>query len=387
MPWNNQSGGGGGPWGPKNQGPWGSGPQGGPPDLEAILRRSQEKLKNVLPGGGGNIGVRGIAFVVLAAVGVWLLTGFYTVQPAEVGIEQIFGRYAGKKLQGLQYNFPYPIGSVTKLPVARRNTLEIGIRTADPRRVATRSNAQEGLMLTGDENILDLDFTVQWQVNASRPEDYVFNLQNPDGTIKNVAESAMREVIGRRNMQPILTTDRSAIEVEVKTLMQDILNHYGAGVEIIVVQLQKVDPPTEVIDAFRKVQEAQLYQGRVRNEANAYAGQRVPEAKGRAIAIVQSAEAYKEQTVAEAQGNASRFTAIFEQYKKAPEITRERMFLETMERVLSGTDKIILDSKSGGQGVVPYLPLSELRGSQVGQTGGAQRSPASGGAEIGRATR
>jgi membrane protease subunit HflK len=387
MPWNNQSGGGGGPWGPKNQGPWGSGPQGGPPDLEAILRRSQEKLKSVLPTGGGNIGLKGIAFIVLVAVGVWLLTGFYTVQPAEVGIEQVFGAYRGKKLQGLQYNFPYPIGSVTKLPVARRNTLEIGIRTAvDPRRATTRNVTDEGVMLTGDENIVDIDFTVQWQVNATRPEDYVFNLQNPDGTIKNVAESAMREVIGRRTIQPILTTDRAVIEVEVKTLMQDILNHYGAGVEIIVVQLQKVDPPEQVIDAFRAVQAARLYQDRVRNEADTYTSQRVPDARGRAIAIVQAAEAYKEQTVAEALGNASRFTSIYEQYKKAPEITRERMFLETMERVLAGTDKIILDSKSGGQGVVPYLPLTELRGSSGSAQPGVQRQPGIG-SEIGRATR
>jgi membrane protease subunit HflK len=387
MPWNSQSGGG-GPWGPKNQGPWGSGPQGGPPDLEAILRRSQEKLKNVLPTGGGNIGLKGIAFIVLVAVGVWLLTGFYTVQPAEVGIEQVFGAYKGKKLQGLQYNFPYPIGSVTKLPVARRNTLEIGYRTSgDARRGTARSSiSDEGVMLTGDENIVDIDFTVQWQVNATRPEDYVFNLQNPDGTIKNVAESAMREVIGRRNIQPILTTDRSAIEVEVKTLMQDILNHYGAGVEIIVVQLQKVDPPEQVIDAFRAVQAARLYQDRVRNEADTYASQRVPDARGRAIAIVQGAEAYKEQTVAEAQGAASRFTAIYDQYKKAPEITRERMFLETMERVLGGTDKIILDSKSGGQGVVPYLPLGELRGTSGSAQSGGQRQPGIG-PEIGRATR
>jgi modulator of FtsH protease HflK len=364
MPWSNQSG---GPWGQrgsKGGGPWGAGPSGGggggaPPDLEEILRRSQDRLKDFMPG-GGSMGGKGAAVILLAALLLWLATGFYTVRPNEVGLNLIFGRFVGQTSEGLRYNLPYPIGQVVKPSVTNVNTVEVGFRTGvDPRR-GGRDVLEESLMLTGDENIVDVDFIIQWQINPARPGDFVFNIQDPAGTIKAVGESAMRDVIGRRNIQPILTTDRGVIEQDVKQLMQDTLDYYGAGVIVRLVQLQKVDPPQQVIDAFRDVQAARADQERLQNEAQTYANRVIPEARGRAAQIIQAAEAYREQTVAEAVGQAARFVQVYEQYRLAPEVTRERMFLETMERVLGGTEKVIIDSNGAGQGVVPYLPLDQL---------------------------
>lgn len=367
MPWSNQSGGGGGggPWGQRGGGggPWGQGPGGGgggsPPDLEEILRRSQDRLRNLMP--GGNLGGRGLVLGILALVAIWLMTGWYIVRPNEVGLNLRFGKFIGKTGEGLNYNWPYPIGSVIKPQVTNVSTTEVGFRTVESVRTSRQTDVnEESLMLTGDENIVDIDFIVQWQIDPAAPEAYVFNIQDPPGTVKAVAESAMREIIGRRNIQPVLTTDRSAIETETRQLMQDTLNTYKAGVTIRLVQLQKVDPPQQVIDAFRDVQAARSDQERLQNEAQTYANRVVPEARGRAAQLVQSAEAFKEQTVAEAFGQVSRFNSVYEQYKLAPGVTRERLFLETMERVLGGADKIILD-QTGGQGVVPYLPLSELQ--------------------------
>ena len=379
MPWSNQSGGGGGngggPWGQRGSGPngpWGSGPSGGggnkPPDLEDIIRRGQDRIRSIFPGGPagpgrGQVGGKGAALLALAALVIWAATGIYTVRPDEVGINLVFGRFAGLSREGLSYNLPYPIGTYTKPNVTALRTIEIGARAVEtgrrnPQRVGT---GDESLMLTGDENIVDIDFTLQWQVDSGKVTDFVFNLQNPDGTVRVVAESAMREVVGRRNIQNILTTDRAAIEAEVMRLAQSTLNGYGAGVTVIRVNLQKVDPPSQVIDAFRDVQAARQDQDRLRNEAETYASRVVPEARGEATRVVQGAEAYRERAVAEATGQAARFNQVYEEYRKAPEVIRERIFLETMERVLSGTDKIILDqSSSGGGGVVPYLPLGEL---------------------------
>ena len=369
MPWSNQSGGGGGggPWGNRGGsggggggGPWGGGGSGGgsPPDLEEILRRSQDRLKNLMP--GGSLGGRGIVIGLAVLILLWLATGFYIVRPNEVGLNLRFGKFIGKTGEGLNYNWPYPIGSVIKPQVTNVITTEVGFRTVESIRASRQTDViEESLMLTGDENIVDIDVIVQWQIDPAAPENYVFNIQDPPGTVKAVAESAMREVIGQRNIQPVLTTDRAAIETEVRQLMQDTLNGYKAGVQIRLVQLQKVDPPQQVIDAFRDVQAARADQERLRNEAQTYANRVVPEARGRASQLVQSAEAFKDQTVAEARGQASRFNAVYEQYRNAPGVTRERLFLETMERVMGGTDKIILDST--GQGVVPYLPLDQLQ--------------------------
>lgn len=385
MPWSNQSGGGGGsggngggggPWGPRNQGPWGQGPQkpsggGGPPDLEDLLRRGQDRLKGVFPGGGsGGPGGRTILLAGLGAVALWLLTGFYQVAPTQVGINLVFGKYVGQTGEGLRYNFPWPIGQVIRPDVTSRRTIEIGMRTTDTSRsrVQQRPVAEEGLMLTGDENIVDISFEVQWEVNRAQAHDYVFNLQNPDGTIRVVAESAMREIVGRRNIQAILTSDRAAIQDDVRQLMQTALNSYGAGVVIVQVNLLRVDPPQQVIDAFRDVQAARQDQDRMRNEAETYASRIVPEARGQAISVVQQAEGYRERSVNDAEGQAARFTSVYEQYRKAPAIIRERMYLETMENVLKDSDKVIIDQK-GGQGVVPYLPLDQLQRRQGAAAG------------------
>jgi membrane protease subunit HflK len=222
-----------------------------------------------------------------------------------------------------------------------------------------RDVPEESLMLTGDENIVDVDFSVLWKVKLNGVGDYLFNIQQPEGTVKAVAESAMREVIGRSTIQPILTGARQNIETAVHELMQKVLDDYGSGIQVTQVQLQKVDPPSQVIDAFRDVQAARADLERAQNESQTYANRVVPEARGRAAQITQAAEAYREQTVAEAKGQTSRFIKVYDEYKKAPDVTRQRMYLETMERLFSGTEKIIIDSGSQS-GAVPILPLNEL---------------------------
>ena len=359
MPWSNQSGGGRRGGG----GPWGQGPSGGPhnqPDLEELLKRSQDKLKQVMPGGTGLPG----SFMFLVAVVMAAIVAFYAftfrVNPDELGVVMQFGKPVRSEPPGLHFRLPYPIEEVRLPKVTRQNIIEIGMRTGQGTRGfgAVRDVPEESLMLTGDENIVDVDFVVFWRIRDA--QHYLFNIQNPEITVKEVAESAMREIVGQSNIQPILTEARQKTEQAVQKLMQDVLDFYGAGVRIDQVQLQKVDPPTQVIDAFRDVQAARADQERLQNEAFSYANRIVPEARGEAERILQGARAYKEQTVAEATGQTARFLKVYEEYKKAPEVTRKRMYLETMERVLGGTDKIILDSK-GGQGVVPFLPLDQLQ--------------------------
>jgi len=362
MPWSNQGGGGGGPWGSGGKGPWGSGPQSSgptPPNLEEILRRGQDNLRRVLP--GGNLGGKGFALLGLAAIALWGFSGFFRVEPDELGVVLRFGQDVREVQPGLNYHLPYPIETVLTPKALRVNKIDIGMRQVeDGRRSASREVPEESLMLTGDENIVDVNFSVLWKVKPTGVGDYLFNIQNPEGTVKAVAESAMREVVGRSEIQPILTGARQTVENAVQELMQKTLDHYGAGILVQQVQLQKVDPPAQVIDAFRDVQAARADLERAQNEAQTYANRVVPEARGNVARITQAAEAYKSQTVAEATGQTSRFVKIYEQYKKAPEVTRERMYLETMERVLGGSNKIIIDSNPGAQGVVPYLPLNEL---------------------------
>jgi modulator of FtsH protease HflK len=362
MPWTNQ--GGGGPWGSGGKGPWGSGPQSPgptPPDLEEILRRGQDRLRRVLP--GGNLGGRGFALLVLGALALWGFSGFFRVEPDELGVVLRFGEQVRVVQPGLNYHIPYPIETVLTPKALRVNKIDIGMRVVDDIRrggTTVRDVPEESLMLTGDENIVDVDFSVLWKVKPDGVGQFLFNIQNPEGTVKAVAESAMREVIGRSEIQPILTGARQTTETAVQDLMQKTLDHYGAGIIVQQVQLQKVDPPAQVIDAFRDVQAARADLERAVNEAQTYANRVVPEARGRVAQITQAAEAYRQQTVAEATGQTSRFLKIYEQYKKAPAVTRERMYLETMEHIFGGTDKIILDSGQGGSSVVPYLPLSEL---------------------------
>ncbi len=371
MPWSNQPG---GPWNPGPRGPWGSGPQppGGsrPPDLEEFLRRGQDKLRGMLP---GNMGSRGIALIALVAVALWGFSGFFRVEPDELGVVLRFGKFTREVQPGLNYHLPYPIESALTAPALRVNKLTIGMSVSEDMRVGSsgRDVPEESLMLTGDENIVDVDFSVLWKINPTRVGNYLFNIQNPESTVKAVAESAMREVIGQANIQPILTGARQKVETAVQALLQKILDDYGAGILIQQVQLLKVDYPAQVIDSSRDVQAARSDLERLQNEAQTYANRVVPEAKGRAARIIQDAEAYKAQTVADANGQTSRFLQIYEQYKKAPDVTRERMYLETMEHVLGGTDKTILDTGAQGPGVVPYLPLNDLGKSRTAPGAGS----------------
>ena len=362
MPWNNQDGpgkpGGQNPWGPP--GPWGQGNGGAggpPPNLEELLRRGQERLQSAMPGGVGGFGGKGLIAFVLVGVLLWLLSGFYIVATNQVGLNLVFGKFTGKTKEGLNYNLPYPIGSVLKLGVTDFKATDIGSEMRVDSRVQV-DVPEESLMLTGDENIADVKSRVIWKIDDEKPENYAFNVANPPATVKAVAESAMREIVGRSQIQKLLTAERKVIEPAVQELMQKVLDGYGAGVKILQVQLLSVDPPASVISAFRDVTAAQQDRDRLKNEAEGYANKVVPEARGLSARIQQEAEAYREQTVAEARGQASRFDQIYQQYKKAPDITRERLYLETMERVYGGVEKVIVD-KSGG-GVVPYLPLDKI---------------------------
>jgi membrane protease subunit HflK len=358
MPRSNQSG-----------GPWGSGSK--PSDLDEFLRLSQDKLGSLLP---GNLGGRGIALIALAAVALWGFSGFFRVEPDELGVVMRFGKFQREAPPGLNYHLPYPIEAALTPQALRINKIDIGFNLL--RGSAMRDEPQESLMLTGDENIVDVNFSVLWKVQPNRVGDYLFNVQSPEGTVKAVAESAMREVIGRSNIQAILTGARQTIETAVQELMQKTLDDYGAGVVVQQVQLQKVDPPAQVLDAFRDVQAARSDLERAANEAQTYANRVVPEARGRAAKAIQDAEAYREQTVAEAKGQASRFSQVYEQYKKAPDVTRKRIYLETMEGVLGTANKTIIDSGAqSNTGVVPYLSLDSLpreRPAQPSQSGGNQ---------------
>ena len=381
MPWSNQ---GGGPWGSGgSKGPWGSGPQSSgptPPDLEELLRRSQDRLKGILP--GGNLGGRGVLLIVLAAIVVWGFSGFFRVEPDELGVVLRFGKYIRDAKPGLNYHLPYPVETVLTPKVTVVQPIHIGMRLIeDPRRgTQVRDVPEESLMLTGDETIVDVDFTVFWVVKTGGAGDFLFNIQNPQGTVKAVAESAMREVVGRSEIQAVLTGARQATETGVHELMQRVLDNYQSGIQVTQVQMQKVDPPQQVIDSFRDVQAARADLERAQNEAQTYANRVVPEARGRAAQVTQSAEAYREQTVADAKGRAARFSKVLDEYKKAPDVTRQRLYLETMERVFGGVDKVIVDQGNGlpgntGAGVVPVLPLNELakqRPATTGTTGGNQ---------------
>jgi len=356
MPWSNQSGGGGGaggPWGPRPGGPGGQ-----QPDLEEILRKSQDRLRQAMPGGGmGGLLAGILAAILVVVIGIFAFT--VRVNTDEVGIVLRFGEYVRQLQPGLHFRLPYPIEEVELPKFTRINRIEIGMRGASERGVtrAVRDVPEESLMLTGDENIVDIDFVVVWKINNA--PDYLFNIQNPEGTVKDVAESAMREIVGQSDIEPILTAARAETESKVQQLIQKILDGYGAGIEVVQVQLQKVDPPAQVIDAFRDVQAARADEERLQNEAQAYANRVVPEARGEAERILQTAQGYRDRVIAEAKGEADRFEKVLQEYQKAPDVTRKRIFIETMQQVLSETDKIIIDEKSGG--VVPYLPLSELQ--------------------------
>jgi len=376
MAWKNQ---GGGPWGSGPKGPWGSGPQPvgpRPPDLEDLLRRGQDRLQQLLP--GGYFSGLGIALILIGVLAIWGMSGFFRVQSEELGIVLRFGKYVRDASPGLNYHLPYPIETVLLPKALRVNTIPIGWVPGDDvsRRRARRDVPEESLMLTGDENIVDVEFTVFWRIKPNGAADYLFNIQNPEGTVKAVAESAMREVIGHREIQPILTTAREEVQTSVQELMQKTLDRYGSGIQIQQVQLEPVNPPQQVVESFNDVQNAKIDYERLQNEAQTYANQKVPDAKGQAAQITQASEAYKQQAVAEAKGQSSRFLKVYEEYAKAKDVTRERIYLETMERILGGSDKLIYDGGAGSQGVVPYLPLSELSPRRQATTGQAHPNQA-----------
>ena len=356
MPWNNQSGGGRRGSGPG--GPWGQGPSGGPhqqPDLEELLKRSREGLKQVMPGGGGPSGLLIFLLMLGGALVVAYFAFFFMVKVDEVGVVLRFGQFDREVPSGLHFRLPYPIEEVRLPKVTAQNIIEIGFASA---RGGGRDVPAESLMLTGDENIVVVGFVVRWRINDAQK--YLFKIQRPDETVKEVAESAMREVVGQSNIKPIITEARFQTQEAVQKLMQQVLDYYGAGITIEQVTMQKSEPPPQVIDAFRDVQAAQADKEKVQNEAFAYANKVVPEAKGEADRIKLGAQGYQQQAVAEAQGQTARFLKVYDEYKKAPEVTRKRLYLETMERVLGSAEKIILDNK-GGQGVVPFLPLDQLQ--------------------------
>jgi modulator of FtsH protease HflK len=367
---------GGGPWGggPRGGGPWGGGPRNngggqgprgrGPysPDFEELLRRGQDRIRRVLPGGFGTGG--GIAIVVLAIIVIWLASGFYRVLPDEVGIVLRFGAYNRTTQPGLNYHLPDPIEWVLTPSVTRVNRTEIGYRSAETeagREAPARQVPEEALMLTGDENIVDINFTVFWVIKDAKA--YLFNIRDPELTVKSAAESAMREVIGETPIAQALAEGRAKIEADTQKLLQSILDSYGAGIEITQLQLQRVDPPAEVIDSFRDVQAALADRARLRNEAETYRNGIIPGARGDAVQIEQQAEAYRLATVARAQGDAARFLSVYHAFKAAQDVTEERLYLETMEQVLKNSNKVIIDkSAQGGNGVLPYLPLPALGG-------------------------
>jgi membrane protease subunit HflK len=371
MFWQSQ---GGGPWGsgPRGGGPSGDGNGGGPgtprgrgpqpPDFEELLRRGQDRFRRVLPQGGFGGGRRWIAIVPIAVIGLWLVSGIYTVDPDEVGVVLRFGAYNRTTGPGLNYHLPGPIEKVLKPSVTRINRTEIGYRNAEgpaTRAAATRQVPEEALMLTGDENIVDINFSVFWLIKDAKG--YLFNIRAPDATVKSAAESAMREVMGETPIAQALAEGRGKVESDTKDLLQGILDAYGAGIEITQLQLLKVDPPGPVIDAFRDVQRALADRERLRNEAEAYRNEIVPKARGSAAAIKQEAEAYRQEIIARATGDADRFTSVYRAFKAAQDVTIQRLYLETMEEILKNSNKVIIDkSAQGGSGVLPYLPLPAL---------------------------
>lgn len=383
MPWSNQGGGwqGGGGGG---RGPWGQGSGGGnrgsgggnggggpiPPSLEEILRKGQDRFRGMLP--GGDVSGRGILLLILVAAAIWLGTGFYRVDTDEQGVVLRFGKVHAVTEPGLRYRLPWPVDSVLTPKVTSVNREEIGFRSlgdSPTRGAQTRDVPEESLMLTGDENIVDIDFTVLWQVKDAGQ--YLFNVVEPSRTIKQVAESAIREVVGKNNIQFILTEGRTKIADDTRRVMQAVLDGYSAGIVVTQVALQRTEPPASVIDAFRDVQAAQADRERAQNEAEGYRNDIIPRARGEVQRLLQQAEAYKQETIANAQGDASRFTQVYNEYRQAKDVTTKRMYLETMEQIMRGTNKVIIDGQSGGQGVVPYLPLTELQ-KQLPRTNNAQ---------------
>ncbi|HEV7252301.1 MAG TPA: FtsH protease activity modulator HflK [Mesorhizobium sp.] len=370
MPWNNQSGGpwggggnGGGPWGQGPRGP--TGPQNTPPDLEAIIRRGQDRLRRVMP--GGSAGSPGVWILIgVAILALWAFQTIYTVQPDEQAVELRFGE-PKPELSGPGLHFHlWPIETVEKASTAEK-LINVG--------AGGREGDQGALMLSGDQNIVNVQFSVAYQM--SDPLAYLFNVNNPDDMLRQIAESAMREAVGRRPAQDVFRDDRQGIAEAVRGITQNTLDEYGAGLTVNAISIEDASPPAPVADAFEEVQRAEQNEDQFVEEANRYANERLGGARGNAAQIREEAAAYKNRIVQEAEGEAQRFVSVYDEYAKAPDVTRKRLFLETMERVLANSNKVIVEQN--GQGVVPYLPLPELRRQQQQQQAPAQ-PPAAGGA-------
>ena len=366
MPWTNQGGkgggeggggNGGGPWGGgSGPNPWGRPPRG--PNIEDLIRRGQDRLRGSLPGGLG--GGRTALLIVLALLVFWGLTGFYRVEPDQLGVVLRFGAVVRKTTPGLNWHWPYPIETALTPAVTRVNRVDIGYRPLQRSQGRVQQVPEESLMLTGDENIVDINFFVLWHIKDAT--DYLFNLPDPDGsmTVKSAAESAMREVIGHTEIARALAPGRGQIEQETQKLLQEILDSYHSGIQVSELRLEKVDPPPQVIDAFRDVQSAKIDFTRLQNEADAYQNDVVPRAQGDAARLIQEAEAYKSRIVQQSQGNAQRFISVYNAYRAAPDVTARRLYIETMEDVLEHSNKVILDRAVSASGVLPYLPLPSL---------------------------
>ena len=326
-------------------------------DYDDYLKKFQDKFKSFFP----NKNPASLSLLVTILVIIWALSGFYRVGTDEQGVITRFGEYVRTSEPGLHYHLPYPIESVTKPKVTRVNRIEVGFRTSQTQfsqNAQFRQVPEEALMLTGDENIVDLNFTVFWVINNAK--EYLFNIRNPEITIKSIAESVMREKIGQTPIDPILSEGKSIVEENAKTKLQEVLDYYKSGILITQVQLQKADPPELVIESYRDVQRAKTDEQRLKNEAEAYRNDIIPRARGEGEKLIQEAEGYKQKVIAQSKGEAERFISVHNSYKLGKEVTRERIYLETLEKALGNIDKIIIDKDASGS-VVPYLPLPEIK--------------------------
>ena len=353
------------PWGSGGNNPWGGGGSSNNNiDIEDSIKKAKEKFNKFNIGGKKNFTI-----LILLALIIWLATGFYRVEPDEQGIELLFGKWNQTTTSpGLHYFFPTPIGKTITPKVEVIRKINVGFRTASDLGYSSNNNAErkvieESLMLSGDQNIADVGFTVLYRIKDAG--NFLFKLRNPETTVKDMSESVMREIVGQRDLQFLLTEGRQEVEQDVRNLLQEILDSYESGVLIQSIQLQSIDPPDQVIDAFDEVQRARQDKERLVNEANSYLNKIVPNARGEAAKLVEEAKAYKEQVVKQAEGVAQNFIDVFNSYKNAKEITKRRIYLETLAEVLEGKNKIILDDNGTGQGVVPYLPLNELNKNKV----------------------
>jgi membrane protease subunit HflK len=359
------------PGGDKKKDPWsGRKDESGPPDLDEVIRSFQEKLGGIFGGGSGGGdssgggSLKSLGYIAAGAVVLWLLSGFYIVNEGTRGVETRFGRYVATTQPGLNWRFPTPIEQVQVVDVQNVQVIEVGYRSGG--RQGTGSVPREALMLTKDENIVDVRLAVQYQVKDAK--DFSFNVLNPAATLKQVTESALRGVIGHSNMDFVLTEGRSEIVAEIQTEIQKVMDSYKSGVLVTSVNLQDAQPPEQVQGAFEDAIKAREDEQRLINEAEAYSNEVVPVARGAASRKTQEAEAYKERVIAEATGEASRFTQLLKEYKKAPKVTRQRMYLESMEEVLSNTSTVMVDVKGGNN--LLYLPLDKL-GNRTSGSGSA----------------